>query len=144
MAVFGGWRAFGYTASSPASGSNGGATDTSSTGSLGNTSGVCVDINGGKTLVHNMQTLGSNPSLSSLTANLKQLNVKISAAQSSAPADLKASFSAVDTADNALQKSIGQLRNSGMASSSYVQPLKSGVATLATAYDALVSLSKCS
>jgi len=127
----------------PSSSSSNASSTTGSSGSTGSVSGICGDINAGKTLVQEMKNLGSNPSLASLTASLKKLQTKVESAKSSASANLKPGFAGVETADNAVQKSITQLKGSGIPVSSYIQTLKTGVGALATAYDSLVSFTKC-
>lgn len=120
--------------SQASSGTSGGGTSVS---------GICGNIDAGKSLVQNMRNLGSNPSLDSLISSLKKLDTKIAASEASAAANMKPGFAAVGTADNAVQKSISQLKSSGAPQSSYLQSLKAGIGGLATAYDQLVSLSKC-
>lgn len=147
VALVGGWARFHAAGINPLSGIGSSSPSiTSPSGSLGSTSGasgICGDINGGKVLVQNLKNIGANPSLATLTGDLKKLQTKISAAQPSASATLKPAFGAVNTADNALQTSISQLKSSGLPASSYTQALKTGVGGIATAFDTLVSLSKC-
>jgi len=106
-------------------------------------SGLCSYIDAAKTQLQNMKSLGANPSMAALTSDLRTLQVKIKAAAGSASAMLKPGFTGVETAANALQQSITQLKNSGAPTSSYAQPIKAGVATVTTAFQSLISLSKC-
>ncbi|HZT97399.1 MAG TPA: hypothetical protein VFB34_11260, partial [Chloroflexota bacterium] len=101
----------------------------------------CGDINGAKLDLQNLKRLGSQPSPSTLISDLKKLDSKIAAATPTAPARLSAGFHGVKKADEALQTGIQQLQASGASSALYVQPVKAGVAGIATAFQVLVSLS---
>ncbi len=116
---------------------------TSGSSSSAKVSGFCGYINGAKTQVNNLKSLGKNPSMNTLTADLNNLQTKLHSGASSASATVKPGFIGVEKADSAMKTAIAQLKSSGLPSSSYEKPVKDGVAAIATSFDALVAVSKC-